>query len=70
MQTHCKFKLKDVVCISEERNRTIRYTVESCKDNTAKIFPTPARTSCIYTLKRISNGTLVEVQEDFIEMVS
>ena len=64
---HCKFKFGDIVTILVERDKRIKYKVLSCKDNSIKISKEFIRPSCICTIQRISDNTIMEESEDYLE---
>lgn len=63
---HCKFKFGDIVTILVERDKTIKYKVISCKDNSIKIVNELLRPSCIYTIQRISDDLVKEESENYL----
>jgi hypothetical protein len=64
---HCKYKFGDIVTISVERDKTIKYKVLSCKDNSIKISKEFIRPSCICTIQRISDNTIMKESEGYLE---
>lgn len=64
---NCKFKLGDIVTIPVERDKRIKYKVLKCKDNSIKIAKEFTRPSCICTIQRLSDNTIIEESEDYLE---